>query len=101
MATGQHPVFDRIAAVRARRAEIHAAVVSGDLDYEGIFEVAGDDQVIASMKLLPLIESLDGVGKVQSRRALEALDLPETVFVAQVDDRARERLYALLTGVRL
>ena len=94
-------VLAKIDAVRTRRAEVLDAVRSGATDYEGIFELANSDPAIATMKLLPLIEALDGVGKVQSRRALEVVGLEETVLIRAVDGDVRADLARSLFGPRL
>lgn len=101
MPADRNVVLDKIAAVRARRDEVRTQVESGAVGYQDIFDLGAVDPAIGTMKLLPLIESIEGVGKVQSRRALAALDLPETVLVESVGRPVAVRLGELLFGETL
>lgn len=94
-------IFDRIARVRAARDELRKHVRAGAVSFDEIFEKAEHDSSIATMKLLPLIESIPEVGKVQSRRALAALSIDETIRVCDVPASAHSDLLDLLRGERL
>jgi len=77
-------LFARIAAVRGRREEFLDSVRAGDVALEAIFSVGAIDAVIGSMKVLPAVESLPDSGKVQTRRAFEAVDIAEDDLVSKV-----------------
>lgn len=94
-------VLERIAAVRSARETVRAGVRSGDVSYDDIFTKAAENPAIADMLLLPLIEVIPDVGKVQSRRALESLGLDETILVRDLPPSRRTPLHRLLIGDRL
>jgi len=88
--------YAHIAAVRSAWAGYKQRVIDGDLSYDEIFAIAEQDPVLATMKLLPLIESIPEVGKVRSRRALDACGIGEAVTVADVEGDARVALRSAL-----
>lgn len=88
--------FERAAATRERRAAYESEIESGGADLRAVFAAADADPVIGGMKLLPLLEALPGVGKVQSRRALEAAGIDERARAAAVDGERRAALETAL-----
>lgn len=89
---GRQRAFEAAAETRRRRAEFEALVETGGVDLDGIFARADDDPVIGEMKLLPLLEALPGVGKVQSRRALEQAGVAEKARAGAVTVERRAAL---------
>ena len=89
-------LFERIAAVRAHRVSFLSEVSSGALTLADVFERAEGDHVIASMKVLPAIENLPDAGKVQTRRAFEAVGIPEDAHLAAVAPDVIEALPAAM-----
>lgn len=94
-------VYAKVAAVRSERNEFRSRVGEGTVDLSDIFTEAEQSDVLATMKLLPLIEVIPEVGKVQSRRALASVGLEDTVLVQDVDVGLRAELGALLVGPKL
>lgn len=78
-------VYGEIARVRGSWTSYKQRVIDAELGYDAIFAEAEVDAVLADMKLLPLIESIPGVGKVKSRRALESCGIGETRKIATFD----------------
>jgi hypothetical protein len=94
-------VYAKVAEVRGERNDFRSSVREGSADLVDIFTAATSSDVLATMKLLPLIEVIPDVGKVQSRRALAAVGLEDTVLVQDVDVDLRVDLGVLLVGPRL
>jgi len=94
-------VYAKVAAVRGERDEFRSRVREGSIDLVDIVAEAEQSDVLATMKLLPLIEVIPDVGKVQSRRALAAVGLEDTVLVQDVDPDLWPELGVLLVGPRL
>ncbi len=90
--------FESVAHTRAARSTFEEAVERGELDLEGIFARGDMDPVIGTMKILPLLEALPEVGKVSSRRALEAAGIAESARVGAVDGGRRSRLAEALAA---
>ena len=61
---------------RQVRAEVLEEVTAGTLTLEQLLERVHTDPLAAKIKLLPVVESLPGMGKVSSRRMLAKLNTP-------------------------
>ncbi len=88
----QASVHQKAAAVRDHREAIEARVSDGTLTLHELFEESGADPVLGETKLLGLVESIPDIGKVQTRRAFEAIGLAETVRVAATSPAQRLQL---------
>lgn len=65
-------------AARQRRATIKSKVKEGSLTIHQVIELARTDEVIAKMRVLELVESISGVGKIRGKALLERLDISLT-----------------------
>ncbi|HEX9529643.1 MAG TPA: integration host factor, actinobacterial type [Acidimicrobiales bacterium] len=70
--------LQKAAVARRQRAEIKEKLKMGSLSLSELL-VAGDtDQVVGKMKVLAVLESLPGLGKVKARRLLEEVGISDT-----------------------
>ena len=65
-------------ASRQHRADIKAQVKDGKLSINQVLHLAESDEVIAKMRVLELVESISGVGKVRGKAILEKLNISLT-----------------------
>ena len=65
-------------AARQRRAAIKSQVKDGSLSIHQVIELAQTDEVIAKMRVLELVESMSGVGKIRGKALLERLEISLT-----------------------
>ena len=65
-------------AARQRRAAIKSQVKDGSLSIPQVIELAQTDEVIAKMRVLELVESISGVGKIRGKALLERLEISLT-----------------------
>ena len=65
-------------AARQRRAAIKSQVKNGSLSIHQVIELAQTDEVIAKMRVLELVESMSGVGKIRGKALLERLEISLT-----------------------
>jgi guanylate kinase len=63
---------------RQKRAEIKARVKTQDLSVSDVVALAKSDSSIAKMRVLELVESIPGVGKIRGKAILERLDISLT-----------------------
>ncbi len=82
-------------AARQVRAAAKARVKSGDLSLSAIFDLAKSDEAIAKMRVVELLESISGVGKVRAIATLDRLQISQTrriqgLGVAQLKNLLRE-----------
>ena len=63
---------------RQIRAAIKARVKSGELSISDVISHARDDEAIAKMRVLELVESMNGVGKIRASAIMERLSIAPT-----------------------
>jgi guanylate kinase len=63
---------------RQIRSAIKARVKSGELSISDVMTRSRDDEAIAKMRVLELVESMSGVGKIRAKAILERLDISLT-----------------------
>ena len=81
----------KAAAVRRERAELRGQLKAGDISLSDLLDRTGDDTV-GKMKVLSVLESLPGVGKVKARRAMEGIGISETRRLRGLGSRQRSQL---------
>lgn len=82
----------KAAAVRRERAELKERLKMGSISLVELLEQAEDNDTIAKMKVLAVLESLPGVGKVKARRTMETIGIAETRRVRGLGDQQRKAL---------
>jgi guanylate kinase len=63
---------------RQIRAAVKVRIKSGELSVTDVIAMSKDDEAIAKMRVLELIESIAGVGKIRGKAILEKLDISLT-----------------------
>jgi len=63
---------------RQIRAAVKARIKSGELTVTDVIALSKDDEAIAKLRVLELIESIAGVGKIRGKAILEKLDISLT-----------------------
>ena len=89
-------MFVQIEAIRGHRAAFLEEVMSGSLALEDVFGRGTVDPVISTMKVLPAVENLPELGKVQTRRAFEDLGIEEDALVGEVEAAQVAELHSAL-----
>ena len=84
----------KAAEARRARAEIKERLKMGSLSLPELLEQARDDEMIAGIKVLAVLESLPGVGKVKARRTMEEVGIADTRRVRGLGDQQRKALLA-------
>ena len=64
----------------------------GSLTFEELLVQAKDDEMAGKMKVLAVLESLPGLGKVKARRLLEECEISETRRIQGLGEQQRRRL---------
>jgi guanylate kinase len=78
---------------RQIRAGIKSKIKSGELTIANVIDLAKSDEVIAKMRVLEMVESKSGVGKIRAKALLERLEISET---RRVQGLGRHQLKGLL-----
>src|SRR5205823_14575034 len=69
--------LDKAADARRRRAELKERLKMGSTTLKELLDTADGDDIVGKIKVLVLLESLPGVGKVKARRTMEELNISE------------------------
>ena len=77
---------------RLVRASIKGRVKSGELSISDVLNLAKSDEAVAKMRVLELVESVGGVGKIRAKAILEKLDISITRRVQGLGARQRKAL---------
>lgn len=67
----------KAAEARRVRSEVKSKLKMQLLTLDEILAQADEDEIIAKLKVLAVLESLPGVGKVKARRAMEDIGISE------------------------
>ena len=83
--------LEKAANARRMRAELKEKLKMGSVTLSELFEQA-DDETIAKMKVLAVLESLPGLGKVKARRAMDDIGIAQTRRVQGLGANQRKAL---------
>jgi hypothetical protein len=90
--------LEKAALARRARAELKERLKMGSLSLDELLAQARDDEMAAKMKVLSVLESLPGLGKVKARRLLEECEISETRRVQGLGEQQRRRLLEKVSG---
>jgi hypothetical protein len=80
------------AEARRRRAVVKERLKAGDLCLKELFDQGDADDVLAKLKVVSVLESLPGVGKVKARRLMQEMDISESRRLRGLGDNQRRKL---------
>jgi signal recognition particle GTPase len=84
--------LEKAAEARRARAELKERLKMGSLNLRELLEQADGDETIGKMKVLAVLESLPGVGKVKARRTMETFEISETRRVRGLGEQQKRKL---------
>jgi hypothetical protein len=82
--------LEKAAAARAARAEIKARLKMGTMSLAEALE--SDDDNVGRLKVVAVLESLPGVGKVKARRTMEEIGIADNRRVQGLGAQQRQAL---------
>jgi signal recognition particle GTPase len=88
--------LDKAAAARRQRAELKEKLKMGSLSLKELLDQADSDDVVGKMKMLAVLESLPGLGKVKARRLMDEVGISETRRVQGLGANQRANLFGKL-----
>ena len=90
--------LEKAAAARRQRAELKEKLKMGSTSLRELLDSADTDDVIGKMKVVAVLESLPGVGKVRARRLMEQLNISDTRRVRGLGSQQRDALLREFAG---
>ena len=85
----------KAAAARRQRAELKEKLKMGSVSLGELLAQADGDEVVGKMKVVAVLESLPGVGKVRARRLMDELKIAESRRVRGLGAQQRDALLKL------
>jgi hypothetical protein len=70
--------LEKAALVRRARAEVKHRLKMSDLTLAELLKKAENDETVGKMKVVSVLESLPGLGKVKARRLMETVGISES-----------------------
>jgi signal recognition particle GTPase len=88
--------LEKAGAARRQRAELKEKLKMGSLTLKELLDQAERDEIVGKMKIVSVLESLPGVGKVKARRLMDDVGISETRRIQGLGDNQRKRLFEKL-----
>jgi hypothetical protein len=88
----------KAAAARRERAELKDRLKMGTINLKELFAQSETNEVVGKMKILAVLESLPGVGKVKARRTMDEIGISETRRVRGLGEQQRAKLLDTFPG---
>jgi signal recognition particle GTPase len=88
----------KAAEARRARAELKEKLKMGSTTLKELLDQSDADDIIGKMKVVAVLESLPGVGKVKARRTMEDIGISETRRVRGLGDQQRRELLKAFPG---
>lgn len=90
--------LEKAAEARRIRAEVKEKLKMGSTTLAELFDLATRDEVVAKIKVLAVLESLPGVGKVGARRTMSDIGIAESRRIRGLGAQQREALLKAFPG---
>jgi signal recognition particle GTPase len=90
--------LEKAAVARRLRAELKEKLKMGSISLSDLLRQADSDEVVGKMKVLSVLESLPGLGKVKARRLMDDVGISETRRLHGLGEQQRRKLFEKLNG---
>ncbi len=84
--------LEKAAQARKARAELKEKLKMGQITLSSLLEKASTDELVGKMKVISVLESLPGIGKVKARKLMDEIGVAETRRLQGLGSNQRERL---------
>lgn len=84
--------LQKAAEARRVRAELKQRLKMGSLSLPELLAMAENDEIVGKTKVLAVLESLPGVGKVKARRTMEEIGIADSRRLRGLGDNQRREL---------
>lgn len=86
--------LEKAAEARRVRAEVKQRLKLNRLSLEDLFAQSDSDDILAKLKVVSVLESMPGVGKVRARKMMAELDISESRRLRGLGAKQRAALLA-------
>ena len=88
----------KAAEARRARAELKEKLKMGSLTLSELLGMLEGNDIVGKMKVIAVLESLPGVGKVKARRTMEEIGISDSRRVRGLGDQQRAALLKVFPG---
>lgn len=88
--------LEKAAAARRLRAELKEKLKMGSMSLGELMAEGETNEMVGKMKVLAVLESLPGLGKVKARRMMDEIGISETRRVQGLGEQQRKKLFEKL-----
>ena len=88
----------KAAEARRVRSDLKQLLKMGSVSFPELLEKADADEIIGRTKVLAVLESMPGVGKVKARRTMESIGIAENRRLRGLGAKQREDLLDIFGG---
>lgn len=90
--------LQKAAEARRARAELKEKLKMGSISLPELLDQAGKDEIVGKMKVVAVLESLPGLGKVKARRLMEEVGISDARRVQGLGANQRKTLLERIAG---
>jgi hypothetical protein len=90
--------LEKAGIARRERAELKEKLKMGSVNLKELLGLAHANEIVGKMKVLAVLESLPGVGKVKARRTMDEIGISETRRVRGLGEQQRSKLLEAFPG---
>ncbi|NNN15541.1 MAG: integration host factor [Acidimicrobiaceae bacterium] len=84
--------LEKAAIARKARAELKEKLKMGSITLESLLERSASEELVGKMKVVSVLESLPGIGKVKARKIMAEVGIAETRRLQGLGANQKERL---------
>ena len=84
--------LEKAARVRRERAEIKEKLKNNNITLTELLTLSDSDETVGKMKVVSVLESLPGLGKVKARRLMETVGISDSRRLQGLGAKQRESL---------
>lgn len=89
--------LEKAGEARRVRADLKEQLKQGTIGFADVITMAEGDEIVAKTKVLTILESLPGLGKVKARRLMESIGISESRRVRGLGEQQRRGLLDAVT----
>ena len=93
----RHAALQKAAEARRVRADLKERLKMGSVSFSELLDQATDDEIVAKTKVLSVLESLPGIGKVKARRLMDDIGISDSRRLRGLGDQQRHKLLAAVS----
>jgi hypothetical protein len=84
--------------VRTKRAEIRRQLKESKISFNEVLSVSDSDEIVSGMRVITILESLPGIGKIKASALMETCDIALSRRMKGLGSTQAQKLKSALNG---